>query len=254
VANYVQGMQRYGVQYMTGYAMSNYFLANFIKDAGTQAPQLTCVITSSEKLTPAMRNVFKEVYNCKTFDGWGSVEACGLITECEHGSMHISPDAGIIEVLDDAMQPVQPGEEGNVYCTGLLNYDQPLIRYKIGDQLVVSGKKCTCGRDMPVIEEIAGRIEDVIIGRDGRRMVRFHSIFNGLYSIKKSQVVQQTSDEIVVKVVSDRQLRDDEVTLIKTRMESQLGNMHISVEEVGEIPLTKNGKFKAVVSNLPKQP
>ncbi len=254
VQNYLQGMKKYGVEYMTGYAMSNFFLAQFFKDQKIEAPQLKCVITSSEKLLPQMRDVFKEVYGCKTFDGWGSVEACGLATECDRGSMHISPDAGLIEVLDDNLNPVAPGIEGSVYCTGFLNYDQPLIRYKIGDRMILSDKTCTCGRNMAVIQEIAGRIEDVIVGRDGRQMVRFHSIFNGLHSIKQSQVIQETADDIIVKIVTDDKLNEAGINTIKQRIESQLGNMNIVIEDVPNIPLTKNGKFQAVVSKINRKP
>ena len=84
--DYLEGMKRYQVEYMTGYAMSNFFLARFFKEQQLNAPQLKAVLTSSEKLTKEMRQVFKEVYNCKTYDSWSGVEACGLITECEHGS------------------------------------------------------------------------------------------------------------------------------------------------------------------------
>lgn len=251
IAGYAEGIRKYGVQYMTGYAASNYFLARFFKEYDIKVPKLKCVITSSEQLTPGMRQMFANVYDCKTFDGWGSVEACGLITECDHGGLHISPDAGIIEILNDSMQPVKPGEEGAVYCTGLLNYDQPLIRYKIGDRMVASGDRCTCGRDMPLVKEIAGRVEDVVVGRDGRQMVRFHAIFNGLHSIKKSQVVQEAIDGIIVKVVTSARLDEAAVNLVIKRIQSQLGDdMNVYVEEVDDIPLTANGKFKAVVSKL----
>ncbi|MCW3110511.1 MAG: phenylacetate--CoA ligase family protein, partial [Segetibacter sp.] len=183
-ANYLEGMRKHKVEYMTGYAMSNFFLARFFKENKLNAPELKAVLPSSEKLNREMRQIFKEVYNCKTFDSWGSVEACGMVSECEHGKLHINPDAGIIEILDDELQPVQDGMAGDVYCTGLLNLDQPLIRYKIGDRMIRSSESCTCGRNMPLIEEIAGRTEDVVIGKDGREMVRFHSIFYGLEKIK----------------------------------------------------------------------
>lgn len=251
-ANYLRGIKQYKVQYMTGYAMSNFFLAQFFKELDFDAPQLKAVITSSEKLTDEMRELFKEVYHCKTFDGWSGVEACGLISECEQGSLHISPDAGLIEVLDETMKPVKPGMVGNVYCTGFLNYDQPLIRYAIGDQIILSEKKCLCGRQMPVVKEIIGRVEDVIIGKDGRRMVRFHGIFNGLHSVKKAQVIQQSTDEILVKVVTDHSLQRIDEQLIRSRMRSQLGDINLIIEEVGDIPLNKNGKFQAVVSMLKK--
>jgi phenylacetate-CoA ligase len=47
--NYIEGMEKHNIQYMTGYAMSNFFLARFIKASNLQAPKLTAVITSSEK-------------------------------------------------------------------------------------------------------------------------------------------------------------------------------------------------------------
>ena len=250
--NYLQGIRKYGVQYMTGYAMSNFFLARFFKELNIEAPQLKAVITSSEKLTPEMRQVFTDVYHCKTFDGWSGVEACGLITECEQGSLHISPDAGLLEVLDDRMQPVPAGIAGTVYCTGFLNYDQPLIRYNIGDKIILADKQCSCGRHMPVVQEILGRVEDVIVGKDGRQMVRFHSVFNNLRNVKQAQVIQETTDTIHVKIVTEGKADTTEKEMIKQRIMSQLGDMTVTIEEVAAIPLTANGKFKAVVSKLKK--
>lgn len=252
--DYLHGMQKHHVHYMTGYAMSNFFLARFFKELNIEAPQLKAVITSSEKLTDEMRQTFADVYHCKTFDGWSGVEACALITECEHGSLHISPDAGLLEVLDDNMQPVAANNAGTVYCTGFLNYDQPLIRYNIGDKMMLSNKQCSCGRHMPVVQEILGRVEDVIVSKDGRQMVRFHSVFNSLHSIKQAQVIQETTDTILVKIVADGKADATEKETIRQRIISQLGAMQIIIEEVPTIPLNNNGKFQAVVSKLSPSP
>jgi phenylacetate-CoA ligase len=249
-ANYLNGMQQFNVQYMTGYAMSNFFLARFFKEERLNAPQLKAVLTSSEKLTCEMREVFKEVYGCKTFDSWSGVEACALITECEHGSLHISPDAGVIEVLDEKMQPVNYGEAGEVYCTGFINFDQPLIRYAIGDSIILSHNSCACGRAMPVVQEILGRNEDVIVGKDGREMVRFHSVFNGLHSVKQAQVIQESVDNLIIKIVSDGKLDKKEEQIMRQRIISQLGEMNIYFDCVQNIPLNNNGKFKAVISKV----
>jgi len=251
--NYLGGIKKHRVEYMTGYAVSNYLLAQLFKEINADIPQLKTVITSSEKLTPAMRQVFADVYGCKTFDGWSSVESCGLVTECEWGSLHVNEDAGIIEILDDELKPVSAGEQGTVYCTGLLNYDQPLIRYKIGDTMIPADKVCGCGRQMPVIQEIVGRIEDVVVGKDGRRMVRFHSVFNGLKTVKQAQVIQENLDDIIIRVVPAGKLSNDESQVVKKRIISQLGGVNVMVEEVDRIPLAANGKFKAVVSNLARR-
>lgn len=247
---YLNGIRRFGLQYMTGYAMSNYLLAKCFSELGLQAPQLTAVITSSEKLTPAMRQAFREVYGCPTYDGWSGVEACGLITECEQGSLHISPDAGILEVLGHDLRPVPPGTPGTVYCTGLLNIDQPLIRYNIGDQLILSAGACSCGRAMPVVQEILGRTEDVVTGPDGRQMVRFHSIFNGLHTVRQAQVVQETQSRLCIRIVPVAGGAGIEESIIRNRITSQLGPVEVVFEYVSAIPLTANGKYKAVISHL----
>jgi len=253
VDNYVEGMYKHQIEYMTGYAMSNYFLARFIEKKGIKAPTLKAVITSSEKLTPEMRDTFKRVYGCKSHDSYSGVEDCGLISECEHGKLHISPDLGIIEIIKTNGDDALPGEIGEAICTGILNYDQPLIRYRIGDLLKFSiDQTCNCGRIMPVIDEIIGRIEDTVIGIDGREMVRFHGVFINIPSIIEGQIIQNTLSDFQIKVVTSQPLDSSEKEIILKRMKSQLGNITLTISEVESIPRNQNGKFKAVISNLVK--
>ncbi len=249
--DYLEGMKKHGVTYMTGYAMSNYFLARFLEESGQEAPQLKAVLSSSEKLSPEMRATFQRVYGCKTYDAWSGVEACGLVSECEHGRLHTSPDIAILEFLDpDTGQAAQSGQLAEVVCTGLLNYDQPLIRYRIGDLMRLSAESCPCGRQMPVIQEIVGRVEDTVIGADGREMVRFHGIFVGIPGIVEGQIVQQEFTMFEVNIVVSKPLTEDELLLIRKRMVSQLGEVEVAIIEVDHIPRGPNGKFKAVVSNI----
>jgi|APTNR8051073442_1049403.scaffolds.fasta_scaffold00177_23 phenylacetate-CoA ligase len=254
VRNYVEGIWKYKSEYMTGYAMSNFFLARFILEAGIEAPPMKAVVTSSEKLTPAMREVFQKAYGCKTFDGWSGVENCGLISESEFGQLLISPDVGIIEIIDRDGLPVKPGQSGEVVCTGFLNFDQPLIRYKIGDYVTLAENQTTqCGRSMPVIEEIVGRMEDVVVGKDGREMVRFHGVFYNLSSVVEAQLVQQAVDVFLVNVVPVNKLSETDKALIMQRLQSQLGPLKITFQELREIPRGSNGKFKAVISTIARK-
>lgn len=249
--DYLEGMKKHKVSYMNGYAMSNYFLARFIEESGLEAPQLKAVLPSSEKLTPEMRATFQRVYGCKTYDAWSGVEACGLVSECEHGRLHASPDIAILEFLDpDTGAPAAPGQLAEVVCTGLLNFDQPLIRYRIGDLMRYSEEACPCGRQMPVIQEIVGRVEDTVTGPDGREMVRFHGIFIGMPNIVEGQIIQEDLTHYTVKVVVAKPLIATELQFIDARMKSQLGEVQVRITEVEQIPRGPNGKFKAVVSNL----
>ena len=88
---------------------------------------------------------------------------------------------------------------------------------------------CACGRNMPLIQDIEGRMEDVITGPDGRQMVRFHGIFIGIPAIERAQVIQHTLTQIEIKIQNETSLSNEELLLIQSRLESQLGPMEVNI-------------------------
>jgi phenylacetate-CoA ligase len=253
-ANYLEGLVKYKVVYLEGYASSLYFLARAIEDAGLKAPKLKAILTSTDKLTPEIRNAFRRVFNCEAFDSYNGVDLCNLIAECDHHRLHIVPDVGIVELYNEKGEPCKPGEVGELVSTGLLNFDQPLIRYKIGDLVKLSeDQNCTCGRHMPVVDEIVGRIEDIVIGPDGREMRRFNRIFIDIAYVLEGQVVQHEIDKFEIKLVVSATPNESDIQTIKNRMISQLGEIKVQVNVVDSIPRGPNGKFKAVISHVNKK-
>ncbi len=251
VNNYLEGIKKYKVEYMTGYCMSNFFLARFIEEAGLEAPKLKGVLTSSEKLTQEMRDTFRRVYKCETFDSYNGVEACNLVSECEYGRLHIIPDIGITEIIGKDGMLCQPGETGEVIATGFLNFDQPLIRYRMGDLLTLSNDQtCPCGRHMPIVEEIVGRLMDTVICEDGREIVSFYRVFSSTMSIVEGQVVQKSLKDFEMNVVLVRALTAEEEALIRQRFYSQVGKANLVINVVSSIPRGPNGKFKSVISHV----
>jgi len=252
VSNYLKGMRENRVNYMTGYAMSNFLLAKMIKEQGLNAPNLKAVVTSSEKLTTEMRVLLGDVYNCKVYDSYSGVENCGLISETPEGHLLVNPDVGILELLDENGLQVVNGHEGEIISTGFLNWDQPLIRYSIGDRAVLNDSWFSSnGRCMPSVSEIVGRVEDTIVTEDGRKMVRFHGIFVNLSNVYEGQVIQHDFKNFSINVVASPLFGKDDENIIIQRMRSQLGplvNIHIVI--VPSIPRSKNGKFKSVISEL----
>jgi phenylacetate-CoA ligase len=200
-----------------------------------------------------MRSTIRDAFNCDVYDGYSGVEACCLASECEHHRLHISPDVGIIELLDEDGMPVSPGQPGEIVVTGLLNYAQPLIRYRTGDYAVISNEACPCGREMPVVNELVGRLEDTVIGSDGRETVRFHGIFIGSNNIREGQVVQETLTKFVLRLVVTPFFNDEDREAIKKRFEERLGPVELQFEIVDKIERTERGKFKAVISKVRRQ-
>jgi len=209
------------------------------------------MVLSSEKLTPSMKTVLLQSFRARAYEEYGSVENCGLATECEHGRLHANQDFGIIEIVDDQGRRVLPGVEGRVLCTSLCNEAQLLIRYEIGDIAAWSNEVCPCGRGhLPVFKEIVGRLEDVVTGPDGRQMVRFHGIFIGLPNVLEGQVIQEAVDRFTVRLVTLDSFNDHDAQVIRGRFEERLGNVRVTLERLPEIPRTEWGKFRAVISQV----
>ncbi|MDT0552257.1 glycosyltransferase [Urechidicola vernalis] len=249
--DYIDGLVKHKVEYLVGYAMSIYFLAENINKLKLDAPKLKGVLTSSEKLTRQMRLEIEKAFQCKVFDAYSGVEACGLISENMDGELLFSPDTGIMEVLDSEGNEVNDGESGEVIATGLLNFDQPLIRYRIGDRVTkAKNQKTKSGIEMPIIESIDGRIEDVVLTNDGRRMVRFHSVFIDINGLVAGQLVQKKIDEIHLNLMVNTQFSTNDESEMEERVQNQLGKVKVYFNYVEEIPKNKNGKIRAVISEL----
>jgi len=248
---YLEALSRHHVTWMTGYAVSFYLLAQYVLDQALSVPPLKAVITTSEKLTPGMRKVISEAFQCRVFEEYSTVETALFASECEHGRLHLSPDVSITEILRPDGTPCLPGEVGEVVTTALLNSYQPLMRYRLGDLAAWDPGPCPCGRQMPVIKEVVGRLEEVVTGPDGRQLVRFHGIFTDQPNIIEGQIIQETLREFKVKVVTTAGFSERDETDIQNRMVKRLGmNVNITIEKVNAIPRSTSGKFIAVISKV----
>jgi phenylacetate-CoA ligase len=234
-----------------GYPSSLYAVAAHSLETGDALPPAGGVFTSAERLTDSMRTAIETAWQCRVFDRYGAVEGCVAASQCEHGRYHVSPEVGIVELLDPDGHPVPPGVEGEVVCTGLQNTLQPLIRYRIGDYarwaLV---QRCPCGRAMPILEGIDGRVEDCCYTPDGRQVIRFDTVFKGVANIRLGQVVQEAADAFTIVVVPTPDFNArDEATLARN-MRLHVGAVRVAVTCVDDIPRTSAGKFRAVVCRL----
>lgn len=251
VEDYYNGFVKYNPKYITGYASGIFYLASLFNEVGINEIRLKCAITSSEKLTKKMRTTIEQAFNCPVFDSYSGVENCGLISQHPNGNLYLSPESGILQIVDSNDHIIKSDKPGDALFTGLLNFDQPLIRYRIGDVISISNEIESASEiQMPIVKDIIGRIEDKIEGPDGRVMSRFHSVFINCPNIKRGQIIQNSISEFEIRVESDYALKHDEVEEMINVMKSQLGDIHVEVKRVDQIPTTKNGKFKAVVRKI----
>ncbi|NYT12528.1 MAG: phenylacetate--CoA ligase [Methanomassiliicoccales archaeon] len=99
---------------------------------------------------------------------YGASELSGpMFTEClEQQGIHVWKDIALVEILDpDTLEPVSPGERGEMVLTILQKEAMPMIRYRIGDITALSEEECACGRTHPRIDRLSGRVDDMLIIR-----------------------------------------------------------------------------------------
>ena len=251
---YVDALRRHQTRWLTGYAVSYYLLAELILEQNIPVPDsLQAVVTTSEKVTGEMREVMERAFRCPVFEEYSTVENCLFASECEQGSLHVSPDVSLVEILRPDGTPCDPEEPGEVVTTCLMRHYQPFVRYRVGDVAAWSAEPCACGRAMPVIKEVIGRLEDVLVGPDGRRMVRFHGVFVDQPHVREGQVIQESLSRIRVKVVTTDGFGQEDVEDIQQRIRQRMGEVEVVVEVVPEIPRSKSGKFKAVINEVSDQ-
>ena len=249
---YAAAMKSHGVVHLLGYASSMYWLAKIIQKSGVAGPRLEVVVSNAEPFHPHQRAVIGEVFDCPVRDSYGMVEMVAGASECEGGALHLWPDAGVVEVMhDDDDVGVPAGHSGRLICTGLLNGEMPLIRYDVGDRGAVrdweTAAECSCGRSLPVLERIEGRVSDNLIAADGRSRVYVGAIFNDL-AVSEAQIVQESLGLVRVNAVPDQGFTEATARTIAERIRARLGQLEVEIQTVDRVPRGANGKFKSVVN------
>lgn len=251
---YLEAMRRHRVRYVLGYASSLFSLAHLAREAGVEAPRLAVAISNAEPLYAHQRQTIEAVFGCPVRDTYGMSENAASASECAFGRLHLWPEAGVLEIRDpESGGPAGAGEIGRITCTGLLNPDMPLIRYEVGDLGILGedGPACGCGRSLPELKEVTGRLDDVLITPDGRRIGRLDTVFKADMRIREAQVIQEAPDEVRVHVVPADGFGPSDAESVRRRLQDRLGpGIRISVHEVDGIPRTSAGKFRAVISRV----
>jgi phenylacetate-CoA ligase len=247
--SYISAMEKYQVSYILSYPSSLTALAESVLRKNITVPPLRFAISNAEPLFDYQRAIISKTFQCSVINTYGMSElVCGA-SECEHGSLHLWPEAGIIEVMDDEQNEiVSQNATGRIIATGLLNSEMPLIRYETGDRGSIKSGTCKCGRKLPIINQIDGRMDDVILTRDGRKIGRLDPIFKANIPIKEAQIIQEDLETVRIKYIPGPGYDHDQ--LLSQRLHERLGNMNFIFEKVESIPRGSNGKFKAVISKV----
>ncbi|HEY6241431.1 MAG TPA: AMP-binding protein [Burkholderiales bacterium] len=237
-------------------------LAELVKRSrarGIRFPGLREARTLGELLTPEVRELCRRAWGIPVIDMYSAEEVGYIALQCPlHEHYHVQSEGVLVEILDERGGACAPGEVGRVVVTTLHNFAMPLVRYELGDY-AEAGEACPCGRGLPVIRRIVGRVRNVLIGATGSRYwpgFGSHG-FPEIAPILQHQFVQKSFELIEARLVTQVPLTIEQEENLKRHILSALpSGFRVNFVYCDRIPRSAGGKYEDFVSEvaLPQPP
>lgn len=242
---YVENLNSYKPLVIDGFIFCIYEVAKYIEENNIKLSFFPKgIFVTSETVLEHQKETVERVFRCKVRNQYASSEGAPFVTECMEGRLHYNMDTGIIEEND-----------GEILVTSFTSYGTPLIRYRIGDRMIFSKEKCSCGSCHPVIERIEGRNTDYLYSKE-RGKINSVNISNAVKyipnAVKNIQFIQNFEDEIIINIVIDKERYLDKYdSEILKEMRNRFGkSMKFIINKVDEISKEKSGKYRYIKNNL----
>ena len=237
-----------------------------MKDRGIRPPRPRIIISNVEMLFGHVRALLTEVFGCPVADYYSCEEVGNLAWQCpvHPDRMHPNLANAWIEIVDRSGRPVGYGQSGRIVITNLYNRTMPFIRYCTGDRGIDLGEGvCDCGFHGPVMRLTEGRDVNFIVLPDGSEInprnlydaVNFafphdRPDWNLIDSIRAFQIIQETLDRIVVKVVPGPQYSEVFWPKVRKHLAALHPDLKLNIELVSDLTPPPGRKFHQVLGKL----
>jgi phenylacetate-CoA ligase len=254
--SYLDAISKLRPRMLFGYASALALLAAHSERRGRGMTDLgiRVAFTTGETLYPEQRTVIERVFAAPVANGYGSRDAGFIAHQCPAGSLHLSAEHIVVELVDEAGRPVKPGEKGEIVVTHLLTDDFPFIRYRTGDMAMMGIEPCGCGRGLPVLREVFGRSTDFVRTRSGNTMHALALIYEvrDKPGVRAFKFVQAEDLSLELLLVAGSELTSEVEASIRVGILKRMDDgTELTIRRVSEIPPEKSGKYRYVVSKAP---
>jgi phenylacetate-CoA ligase len=248
-----RNLVRFRPKLMTAYPSRLGVFVQFCRERGLELPHVPLIISTAETLLPSQRTLFQEALGAQVFNRYGSIELGDMAHECPaHEGMHINAFRVWVETAPaDGLEQGQ----GLILLTELYNRSTPFLRYECGDigrlWPAETAHACPCGRTLPRLAEVVGRVIDIVRGPSGRFYTRiaFTSIARKIPGITNFQVIlKRPSNRMIYRAQVEGRFPPDGVAQIERMLRSNTHDeFSITVELTENLQLTRAGKLRAVI-------
>lgn len=255
----VQALNEFQPAALSGYSTVLTLLAEEQR-AGRLRIKPAMVLTGAESLSAAAHARIEEAFHCLVRDAYGATEFQGIALECEQGWLHVNADWVLLEPVDEAYQPVAADQPSfTVLLTNLANRVQPLIRYDLGDSILVRPDPCPCGNPLPAIH-VEGRRDELLRMQASSGAwipllpLALGTVIEETPGVRRFQVIQTGPETLTVRLEAVTAGQEDAVwQVVEARLHTYLtaqGLATVMIEHAIEPPLRDphSGKFRHVWS------
>ena len=236
------------------------FLLAAEKAAGRLTIAPTCLWSGGEYLAPATRAEIEHAFGCPIANEYGASECMSIAFGCRAGWLHVNADWVMLEAVDRDYRPVPPGEPSHsVLLTNLANRVQPVIRYDLGDSIVVNPQRCACGNPLPAIQ-VEGRRDDIIaLAAPDGTIVRLlplalSTVVEEAAGVHRFQIIQETADRLrlrldVVGTGARKAAWQAAADALREYLRQQaLPNVRVTLDSHPPTPEPRSGKLRQVIA------
>lgn len=249
----LEWLQRQDADILLTFPTNALDLAALCRERGVRLPKLRELRLVSEAIDGAGKQVLRDTFNVAVTDCYSAQEVGYIALQCPaHDHYHVQAESVFVEIVDERGHPCEPGSVGRVLVTPLHNFAMPLVRYEIGDYAEV-GTPCACGRGLPVLNRIMGRVRNMATLPDGTR--RWPNLAGPFYRdiapVVQHQIVQHDLEHVEARLVVERPLTSDEEDALRVLILERLGYaFRLSFSYPERIERDRGGKFEEFLSRI----
>lgn len=239
-----------------GHAHSLYLFATFLR---AKLPNVRirpkALLSTCMVLHDFEREVISSTFDCPVTNRYGCEEVSLIACECRKGEgLHVNADCLLVELLDENGTPCPPGKPGRVVVTDLHNRAMPMIRYEVGDMAVWSDKPCSCGRTLPMLARVEGRVADYVVTSTGDYISGISLTENfavKIPGVAQIQIVQEEVSRFTFNIVRGNDFSEKSLSVLSELVEQNFGTgTQYSIIYMEKIPQEPSGKYRFCISRV----
>lgn len=254
----VETINEYRPHILTTYGSFADELFRRIRAEGFDITLPKVLIYVGETLPRERRHALEQEFGLAVLSRYCAVEAFKIAFYCEERTgFHIHDDLCDVQVRRDDGTPAGPGESGEIVLSNLVNRATVLLNYPMGDLGVESAESCPCGRNLRLLSQVEGRLEDLIAlpGTGVLHPREIWRVFKDDPDVLRYQLVQTALGSFELRLATRDQdgfgrASDRARVALRRVLGAEIDLIIRRVDDLGRAERTERGKFRAVLSHV----